>query len=50
MVIIRSAHIFSKLYTHLIVIMASKANEGPGGSTGGRKMCATVIMMNELQF
>jgi len=51
MVMIRSACIFSNIYIHLIVIMASKAHEGAGGSKGAEEeMCITVIMMNKLQF
>jgi hypothetical protein len=50
MVMIRSACIFSNIYIHIIVIMASKAHEGAGGSKGAEEMCITVIMINKLQF
>jgi hypothetical protein len=51
MLMIRIACIFSNIYIHLIVIMASKAHEGAGGNKGAEEeKCIIVKMMNELQF
>jgi len=50
MVIVRSACIFSNIYIHLIVIMASKAHKGAGSKGAEEEMRITVIMTNKLQF
>jgi len=51
MVMTRSAYIFSNIYVHLIVIMASKAHKGADGSKRAEEeMCIAVIIMNKLQF